>query len=791
MGVGGDDDTVAGTLPSFTGVVTPVTDAELVAGRYRILRWLGGGGMGRVYEALDTELGERIALKVLKGGLSDDAVERFRREVKLTRRIQHRNVARMFDIGEHNGERFLTMELIDGEPLTRRMSSEPMPWPQLKLIAEQVCAGLAAAHAAGVVHRDLKPDNVLMETGTERAVLTDFGIARSGDDPSVTQVGAVVGTPRYMAPEQLAGLEVDTRADLFSLGVMLFELATATRPWSGDNAISIAVSQATVAPRTIDTTTQVPATFAATIAACLQLAPRDRPASATELGAAIAEGRPVTAGSEHVTRLAKAGDAPRARTPTAVPRTPATVPVAEPTSVVVMPITSAPADEYLAEGLREDLTDTLCSTAGIRVRPAGVASVAETGDPRAFGQRLHVDHVAVVSLRRTSNGLRVTTRLISVADGFQIWAHKTDCTEAEILEVADELAKGIAEALSTRCTGETKLTDPRAVDLYLRARAELRRFWGSHAQTAATLLDQAVEYAPTSAPILAAAAYANVQAWVMRGEPELLPRAETALERGLVTGHGEAYLASAQYQLNRGNLVRGAQDCARALARAPMSAQTHELAAKILLEVEGTGTARTHFETARGLDPGRANIIDNELTRVDALEQKWPEAEARNARLLADPDTSIQQLGFVQRARLDLWRRRTDTLMNSAKAFISRVSPNAGAIFKMVAIIQENGSIEPVLWRKVLDAPLEPDRPERQHLVRLQIFCEVAMAMGDPDKALDGLERLSELGFMDRTWLDNCPLLGTVGGNPRYAAVRRQVNERAAQVLTAFRAVTA
>src|SRR5574341_1156535 len=119
--VGGDDDTLAGSMPTLDGGNSSVTESELVGGRYRIIRWLGGGGMGRVYEALDTELDERVALKVLRTGLSDDALERFRREVKLTRRIQHRNVARMFDIGEHKGEKFLTMELVNGEPLTRQI----------------------------------------------------------------------------------------------------------------------------------------------------------------------------------------------------------------------------------------------------------------------------------------------------------------------------------------------------------------------------------------------------------------------------------------------------------------------------------------------------------------------------------------------------------------------------------------------------------------------------------------------------------------------------------------------
>ncbi|HEY6038930.1 MAG TPA: serine/threonine-protein kinase, partial [Kofleriaceae bacterium] len=287
MAAGGTDDTLAGT-PTVAGSALP-DGTELVAGRYRIVRWLGGGGMGRVYEAVDIELDERVALKVLRPGLSEDAIERFRREVKLTRRIQHRNVARMFDIGEHRGEKFLTMELVSGEAL--KPGGNPLPWPRLKAIAEQICAGLAAAHATGVVHRDLKPDNILLEADTGRAVITDFGIARTAEDSGVTQVGAVIGTPRYMSPEQLAGGEIDARSDLFSLGVMLFELATGERPWPGDNAIAVAVAQATTEPRVMDTTTTgIPPAFGDVIAACLQLDPEARPASAAEIGAAIASG---------------------------------------------------------------------------------------------------------------------------------------------------------------------------------------------------------------------------------------------------------------------------------------------------------------------------------------------------------------------------------------------------------------------------------------------------------------------------------------------------------------------
>jgi eukaryotic-like serine/threonine-protein kinase len=788
MPVGGDDDTIASSLPTLDGGTTTVQDAELVAGRYRIVRFVGGGGMGRVYEALDTELEERIALKVLKTGLSDDALERFRREVKLTRRIQHRNVARMFDIGEHKGEKFLTMELVDGEPLTRQIGTTPLPWPRLQALAEQICEGLAAAHAAGVVHRDLKPDNVLIERGTDRAVITDFGIARGGDDPGVTQVGAVVGTPRYMAPEQLAGREVDARADLFSLGVMLFELATGTRPWPGDNAIAIAVSQATSAPRTIDTTGgQVPAWFAGLVAMCLQIDPAERPASATDIGTALATGTAPPSKRDSATRVAKPTKPPAPRT--LATREPAAPTIVEPTSLAVLPVVCAAGDEYLADGILEDLTDTLSTTPGLRVRPAGVVRSATAPDPRELGQRLSVDHIVTATLRRTPSGLRIATRLLSVADGFQIWAHKTECSEAEVLTVADTIAQGIASALSSRAVAQTKPTDPRAVDLYLRARAELRRFWGSHAQTAAGLLGQAVEYAPTSAPILGAYAYAAVQAWVMRGEPELLPRAEQALERGLASGHGEAFLASAQFQFNRGNLERGAADLARALVRTPMSAQTHELAAKILIEIDGPASARQEYETARGLDPGRSQIIDNDLARIDALEGKWEDADRRIAKLFADPDPSISQLGFVLKARLSVWRGSKDTLLQVARSFMSRVGANV-TVFKFVGDLERDGELNRDVWLSSLNAPQHEATPRRSLLIRTQIFAEIALAFDHADLGLVAIERLDSLGFMDVTWLDRCPLIERIIDQRRFAQLRQTVGARAARVLSAFHSVT-
>ena len=801
MPVGGNDDTLAEEPASGRATASAANlpgGTELVAGRYRIVRWLGAGGMGRVYEAIDTELDERIALKMLRTGLSDEAIERFRREVKLTRRIQHRNVARMFDIGEHGHDKFLTMELIDGVSLTRELGGE-MAWPRLRGLATQLCAGLAAAHDAGVIHRDLKPDNVMIERGTDRVVITDFGIARSGDEVGVTQLGALIGTPRYMAPEQLAGSEVDHRADVFSLGVMLYELATGRRPWSGDHAIAIAVAQATQAPRPV-TAPHIPATFAALIGRCIALDPAQRPHRASLVGDAIASGTPLAApppddaatlpvqsAAPATTQPAAQGQTSLASVTPGAPLAPATT-LAEHTTVAVLPVTCAPGDDYLADGLLDDLVDTLSSAGGLRVRPAGIVRSHTEQDPRALGRTLGVDHVVVASLRRTPLGLRVAARLISVADGFQIWAHRDDCSEAEILTIADHLGRGVAAALSARAVGGDRPTDPRAVDLYLRARAELRRFWGEHAQNAADLLAEAASFAPSSPPILGALAFATVQAWIMRGEPELLHRAHAAVERGLATGHGEAFLASATFKLNQGDHEGAAAALGTALVRAPMSAPAHETAGKILIEIDAAAEGRHHLETALGLDPGRASVIGVDLGRLDALQGNWAAADARCRQLLADPDPSVVQLGATFEARLASWRGDRSAMMAASAKFAPRVESGSHILASVKRALM-TGELDLTQWNQLDQLSPPPDRPQRMQVIGLQLMAEIAIVFGHHEHAIRALGKAADMGLIDVVWLDGCPLFAPFTGDRRWRAIRDEVALRAARVLAAFRSM--
>ena len=271
-------------------VTTP--SGTLIAGRYEILGVLGAGGMGVVYRARDTDLDEVVALKVITHELARDPgmLERFRREVKLSRLVTHRNVARVFDIGEDQGVRFFTMELVEGESLRERLVREKSLDPSDVIsLASEICEGLVAAHAASVVHRDLKPDNVLIARDG-RVVLTDFGIARarSAGARSGTQ-GISVGTPEYMAPEQLEGaVDVDGRADLYALGAMMFELLTGDPPWSGPNVMAIITARLTSEPPDPRKWARVPDALAEIVLRCMSRSPDRRYAGARELASALA-----------------------------------------------------------------------------------------------------------------------------------------------------------------------------------------------------------------------------------------------------------------------------------------------------------------------------------------------------------------------------------------------------------------------------------------------------------------------------------------------------------------------
>ncbi|MCX6566220.1 MAG: serine/threonine-protein kinase [Candidatus Aminicenantes bacterium] len=261
-----------------------------LAGRYEIIEELGRGGMGKVFKAYDHKISEVIALKLIRPEISvqDKAIERFKNELKFTRKITHRNICRMYDLGEEDFIYYITMEYVAGEDLKRFVKrAGPLNAGKAVMIAGQICDGLAEAHRIGAIHRDLKPQNIMIDSDGNAKIM-DFGIARFTDMDRMTGSGVMIGTPEYMSPEQAELTEVDARSDIYSLGVVLYEMVTGKVPFEGATPLSLAMKHKLEIPKNVrEWNVHVPAGLAAVIAKCLEKDPAKRYQTAEELKTAL------------------------------------------------------------------------------------------------------------------------------------------------------------------------------------------------------------------------------------------------------------------------------------------------------------------------------------------------------------------------------------------------------------------------------------------------------------------------------------------------------------------------
>jgi len=270
--------------------VRELTTGSTFAGRYQVIEELGHGGMGRVYKVQDTKIGEKIALKLIRpeAGLDKTSLERFSNELKLARKIRHKNVCQMFDLGEDQGTRYITMEYVHGEDLKQLIRKVGQLSPGQSIgIARQVCDGLEEAHKLGVVHRDLKPQNIMVDDDGKARIM-DFGIARSLTGKSITGAGVMIGTPEYMSPEQIEGKDTDQRSDIYSLGVILYEMVTGRVPFEGETPFTIGVKHKSEIPKNPkEINAQLSDDLSRVILKCLEKEKAARPQSAAELRAEL------------------------------------------------------------------------------------------------------------------------------------------------------------------------------------------------------------------------------------------------------------------------------------------------------------------------------------------------------------------------------------------------------------------------------------------------------------------------------------------------------------------------
>ena len=754
-----------------------------LAGRYRLLGLVGAGGMGSVYRALDTELDEVVALKILRRESinAPGVLARFRQEVKLARRVTHRNVARTFDIGDHEGEHFLTMELVPGESLAallRRRSA--LPVGEALAMAVQICDGLAAAHAAGIIHRDLKPDNVLIASD-DRVVITDFGVAcvhlgaagepGSVTSPVVSRQGSsspedASGTPAYMAPEQVEGLVgLDHRVDIYALGEVIYEMLTGEPAWPASLGYSIVTARLTRPPPDPRSRQgDIPDALAEIVLACLARRREDRPREAATVAAALA---PLMHGRAAARPVVSPADLPS--------------PDDRAVAVLRFKNLGAPDDEVLAGGLTEDLLDTLAMTRGLKVR---AHAASQEGDPCAIGRALGVHVVVDGSVRRVGERIRINARLVSVADGFHLWAQRFDRPFTDLFAVNDETVRAIADALSAKHLAPDRdaPSDPMTVELYLRAM--------SYPTTApqggqAELFEQALLRAPRDPVILSACAVFLARRSFTGGPSALvdLARASEVADRAVeVAPHlAEPWVARAHARFSADDPIAAASAARRALRAGPSLPGAHELAGRILLEVGLLTEGMAHLERAHWLDPSVKSTLVDLLRGYQLLG-----ADARVARILRaiEGDPSPDMLSALCYVRAMLWKGGR---FHSPLARPREGNPVAFESMDVMLRVLETGAFgaEDAARNDAMIAATPPGSRPRRLFVQLKVE-QLAFA-GKFDEAQEALPDAIEAGLLDVPWMDRCPLLAPLRGRAAFAAMRDRVASRAEPVAAAWR----
>ncbi len=568
---------------------------------YTITAKIGEGGMGEIYLATDSSLGRSVALKFLPAALrtNTEARSRLLREARAASQLTHPNILTIYAVEEAIGRDFIVMEYLEGLTLSEYCQLKNPSLPDKLNLVRQIADGLAAAHKRGIVHRDIKPANILVDHDGHVKIL-DFGLAKTSlQTTKITQEGSTPGTAAYMAPEQARGDAVDARADLWSLGVVLYEILSGKLPFEGSHSAAVMYSVLHEPPRPLsELVSQLPSDLVSLIDRLLRKDPLQRPTDAKAVATELADIRSLLSGG--------AGSQPGGRRQ-ALP------------SLAVLPFANMSTDvenEFFADGLTEDLITAFSKMENLRVvaRTSAFQFKGKTSDVRHIGEQLSVGSVLEGSVRRSGNRLRVTAQLINVADGFHVWSERYDRELADVFEIQDDIARRIVDALRVKLLKESGAplvqvgtVNMEAYHLFLQG----RMFWNQRKQES---LEKSVEcfrkavqldpgYAAAHAGMALSYYTMMDHGFVSSAQLHRLGRPAAAEALRLDPESAEAHTAMGMFLSDDLDWDAAEKAFQKAIAANPGYATAHQWYASLLLRLGRTSDAIREMETARDADP--------------------------------------------------------------------------------------------------------------------------------------------------------------------------------------------
>ncbi|HET9795531.1 MAG TPA: protein kinase [Thermoanaerobaculia bacterium] len=721
---------------------------------YKIVGLLGQGGMGMVYEAEDADLGRRVAVKVLSASLQDDLpmLERFKREARAASALNHPGICTVYAIEQQEGRPFIVMELIKGSTLAEKMGRQPVPVPQILDYGIQIADALESAHSKGIAHRDLKPANIMINDRGQVKIL-DFGLAKveaaaasseSGEEVSqlvtavgsgpLTTAGTVMGTVHYMSPEQTRGQLTDARTDLFSLGAVLYQMATGEMPFQGDTDAVVFDAILNRPPKPLsEVNPALPAELSQILEKALEKDRQLRYQSATDLKTDLLRlKRKLESGQKHAAELADSR--PGAR------------PVEKSVAVLYFENLGGPKeDEYFRDGITEDIITELSKIEGLRVNQRSMVLGFRDKPVVAsqVGQQLAVSYVLEGSLRRAGDRLRITAKLVETASGYAVWSERYDREMKDVFEVQDEIARKIAEALRIKLSRQeqdaiaSKPTDNlQAYDLYLRGRSYARRLTRQDLEFALQMLENAVSQDPNFA--LAYAAIANVCAYYhahYAREDAWMQRARAAAERAMTLHPGlpEVMVAQAWILYAKGQYDEMTVILRNVIARKP--------------DCEGA-----YYLLLRGL------YASGKYQDVANIAEQAIEASGTDYNVYVPIANSLGALG-----KAETEKNMRQRVIQALEAQLREIPEDARARILLGAYYAEDGRVDDAMRESNLAMTLRPN----EAMVLYNAACTFCTINKKPE-ALDAIVKAWRAGFRDADWARRDPTLALIHDEPEF-----------------------